>query len=561
MENRKYEIELEVITPLSVGAGGDKDWIKGIDYIQHKGKVYVLDMRKMMDVGVDINTLSSLFVNSDNEGVIKLLGNNLDKVSKYVFESPANTTNPIKTFLRTQLYDRPVIAGSSIKGSVRSALFNYLRKDEKRNEDVFGSMKEGTDFMRFIQVGDVEMPETILVNSKIFNLRKDENSWTGGWKHSGGNAGETTSAYRPVGFNTLYECVAPGEVGYGTITLASKVFDLVSVSGSFMKYSEKKGELIRDIRGLFHVINNQTRHYLEKEKTFFETFRAERSDELVDCVEYLLDLIPDDDTYCLLKMSAGVGFHSITGDWQYQDYCDEPGVWESGKHNGKKKYKSRKTALYDDTLNLMGFVKLRIMNENESCNSKALMDERHKEILDDILANCNKRDEENRQKEESERLKQEERKAEEEKQERYRLLLEQANALCLEDKWDDAIAKANEAAAIYPNLDEPVRLVENCKTFKARAEFIKEQKEKEQQRFGNPLSEVIAGKTSAGNIIGTTAKWIKENNVSLGDAEYTILLNALNALPAKEKKKVSRKDLLKFMSEEMAERLLGEIVR
>ena len=62
MENKKYPIELEVVTPLSVGAGNDNDWIRGTDFIQKKGKVYVLDFQKMAASGVDINMLSSLFL-------------------------------------------------------------------------------------------------------------------------------------------------------------------------------------------------------------------------------------------------------------------------------------------------------------------------------------------------------------------------------------------------------------------------------------------------------------------------------------------------------------------
>ena len=30
MENKKYAIELEVVTPLSVGAGNDNDWMRGM---------------------------------------------------------------------------------------------------------------------------------------------------------------------------------------------------------------------------------------------------------------------------------------------------------------------------------------------------------------------------------------------------------------------------------------------------------------------------------------------------------------------------------------------------
>ena len=201
MEDRKYPIELEVITPLSVGAGNDNEWVKGLDFVQKDGKVYVIDMQKVAAVDVDTNALTALFLKSDDLGISQLLGNKIDSLSRYVFDLPVKTDNNIKTFLRTQFFDKPVVAGSSIKGSVRSALFHYLRTNEEKNEDVFGTMKDGTDFMRFIRVGDVEMPATVLVNTKLFNLRKEGTEWLGGWKHL---MNKTTGNYNPVGFNTLY---------------------------------------------------------------------------------------------------------------------------------------------------------------------------------------------------------------------------------------------------------------------------------------------------------------------------------------------------------------------
>ena len=63
-------------------------------------------------------------------------------------------------------------------------------------------------------------------------------------------------------------------------------------------------------------------------------------------------------------MSAGSGFHSITGDWQFKNYS-QTGIWEQGRHAGKKKYKSRKIAEWNGYLSLMGFVKLRYILPEE----------------------------------------------------------------------------------------------------------------------------------------------------------------------------------------------------
>ena len=224
MNDQKYSIEMTVITPLAVGAGDDNEWALGFDYVQKDGKVYILDMKKVGESGVNIDLLSQMFLKSDMTGISTLLGDNLKDVSRYVFDSPATTTNPIKSFLRTQLFDKPLVAGSSIKGAIRSILFTALRDDERDDKAVFGEMKDGTVFMRFIRVGDIEMPDTCLVNTKVFNLRKEDSNWAGGWKHG---EHETNGQFRQTGFNTLYECVPSGKQGYGSIVMAAHAFEML----------------------------------------------------------------------------------------------------------------------------------------------------------------------------------------------------------------------------------------------------------------------------------------------------------------------------------------------
>ena len=557
MEDKRFDIELEVVTPLSVGAGNDNDWMRGIDYVQKDGKVYVLDIKKVVEHGIDIGRLTNLFENSDEKGISLLIGNKMDDVSRLVFNSPVYTTNPIKSFLRTQLFGKPIVAGSSIKGSVRSALFQYLREKENTNEEVFGTMNDGTDFMRFVHIADIEMPKTILVNTKLFNLRKDGNDWTGGWKHA---MSETTAQYRPNGFNTLYECVAPGQKGLGSISLAGKAFEvLASNTDKIISYKDKKKQLLAgDISELFRVINQVTMGYLLKEKAFFEKYAAERSDELVDCVNALLDMIPDDGSYCLMKMSAGVGFHAITGDWQYEDY-GLTGTWTDGRNAGKKKYKSRKTADYNGRLQLMGFVKLRALNADELAQRADSLATEHADIIQSILAPLKQREEERLQRQEAERQRQLTTEAERQKQQQFQGVVEQAQRLYQDKLWADAIAKAEEALSICPNSVEIQTLIDQCKKEKEIEEFRLSEQSAAAQRFERPLADVIKDKTSAGNLIGTTIKWLKGK--TFGEQELQALTNEARLLPIKEQKKLKSKrgDLLKAIGEEWTDQFFNKI--
>lgn len=367
--NKRCQIKIEVVTPLSVGAGTSNDWIRGADYMIRGNKVYVIDLEKVVAQEIHIDKLSELLAKADEKGVDELIGDKVEKVSKFIFDLPAISTNPIKTFLRSQLHNKPVIAGSSLKGAIRSVLFSSFRDEERDSGAVLGNIKDNTDFMRFIQIGDTEMETTSLVNTRLFNLWKerDKDIWHSGWKHSNNF---TSKDYEPMGFNTLFECVLPGMTGIGNIKFAKDAFSSIVSDfkiGKKIKYATAKTELLTlGTEKLFSIINDATWDYLQKEKEFFSKYpEAERVNEIMEGIDDLLDQIPpkSDSSYCILKMSAGSGFHSITGDWQYEDYL-KTGLRTKYVNNKPVKipnYKSRKIVEYNGKLQLMGFVKLTAM--------------------------------------------------------------------------------------------------------------------------------------------------------------------------------------------------------
>lgn len=559
MEDKRYPIELEVITPLSVGAGNDNEWVKGLDFVQKDGKVYVIDMQKVAAAGVDVGALTALFLKSDDRGISQLLGNKIGELSRYVFDLPAKTDNNIKTFLRTQFYDKPVVVGSSIKGSIRSALFNYLRTDEQKNEDVFGTMKDGSDFMRFVRVSDVEMPSTVLVNTKLFNLRKEGEEWLGGWKQM---MNKTTDSYNSEGFNTLYECVAPGNKGLGNISLAANTFSLLEKYGqSKSPYASKKRTLLNEpISSLFQVINDVTKGYLQKERAFFLNYDAERSDELLNCIDSLLSMIPTDGSSCLLKMSAGVGFHAITGDWQYDDY-DKTKLWTEGRHAGKKKYKSRKIAEYNHRLQLMGFVRLHALSQDELSEKEQALQESHHTQQEQMLDVIKQREAESQKKQAEELARQHAAEQERQKQEEYNRLILQAKQDKNSELWDAATAILEKAAVLYPEKTEVALLKAECQKAKDIADYRLQEQRDVEQKFSQPLSDVIRGKTSAGNLVGTTMKWLKIDGHTFEQTEQNAFLNEARQLSPKELKNLRSKlsALSKIVGKDVTAQLCNEL--
>lgn len=370
--NEVYQLDIVVLTPLHAGAGSEKDLVKGLDYVQKDGQVFLLNQKKVLQE-IDISTLSNVLLNRDDSQLISKLSGKLDKVSDTVYEMPVTSDNDIKSFFRNGLSNKPVLPGSSLKGAIRSILFSYLKNKSQDNEDeVFGKAADGDTFMRFIKISDASFDRLSLSNTKIFNLQKVGDSWQGAWKH-GGN--QTDARFKPAGFNTLYEVLPPKASSKVTISLADKTFDSFNINNRH-KFGDKKENIIHHpIEFLFDIINQHTTEYITKQIAFYNKYPNNETDAIIMNLKSVLDQIPEDNCWCVLKMSAGSGFHSITGDWQY-DKHHELGLWtgedaikyklsfkQKEKYIGnKEKFKSRKIAIGSSSDEFkytpMGFVKI-----------------------------------------------------------------------------------------------------------------------------------------------------------------------------------------------------------
>ena len=597
MTDKRYRIELEVLTPLHIGMGSENDWVRGADFAQKDGKVYVIDIRKAVEKGIDI---SNLFVSNGQRtrnGIEEIDSKRLESISKYIFTSPQSTKNDIKSFLRNQFLESPVVAGSSIKGAIRSALFNHLgedylnkqrgkvSKDSQLVKYVFGDMNKGSDFMRFIRITDIEipkknnypnMPGTVLVNTKLFNLQNNEpdKKWHGGWKNG---LDHTERDFHSDQFNTLFECVEPGQKGEGAIIFAKSSYDLFIKKGleSLVKkgeepnYANEKKQLMdSDINKLFRVINKATKKYLEEEETFFSKYdEADHAEQIVESIKELKKLIPNENTdtgtFCLIKMSAGVGYHAITGNWVYDNFI-ETGT-ANGKPDGKKNKKSRKIALYRGNnsrpyltgYELMGFVKLRVISEKDKEYDKLL--EEADKLMDsgnwkDAYLKAKKaksmvpsRNDHDKLLAECEELqKKEDREVEEQRiLNIYNGCIVEAKILMNAKKWHEAKLKAESAEELNEKL--------NVKQSAHRQIIDKCDKA---IKYSKPLSDILKNGMSIGNIIGTTETWIEYQK--FGEKEYQVLRNCLTGIKEREFRK-KQGELTKVIGESLANRLLTEL--
>lgn len=382
--NEKYYLAMEPLTPVSIGAGAENDWVENVDFVADRKYLYKFNLRKLM---VDKGRIIS-----DNMGKTSLyaaIGPQILSNPNYAkrFKRPSdvdgnavNIENPIKAIVKNNLTGNPVVPGSSLKGAIRSIIYKELKVNGAKEQEVFGSASRGDDFMRFFKISDAEFEKSKLINTKIFNLHKEGGDWIGGWKHKN----DTNTVFSSSGFNTFYECIVPGCEGYLSIMISPLAYKQYGDKYHHLKDNEKRLFFGNGIISLFKIINKHTIEYLEKELSFFKKYyQAECSDEIIECIESLKQEIEsiskDYPDSCILRMSAGSGFHSITGDWQFVDFSK--GMFDRKRADrrdliaaGKILPKSRKIADTDDGLKLMGFVRLTRINEDEYCQWNIISD-------------------------------------------------------------------------------------------------------------------------------------------------------------------------------------------
>lgn len=544
--NNKHNIEIEVLTPLSIGAGQEKDWVRGVDFVVDNSRLYKLNLKKIVASGVNVEDLSTFFANKDESGLKSKFVGKLDEVSDFSMPYPANTENDVKVFVKNQLSNNPILTGSSLKGSIRSILFDYLGGDSKDGKEIFGSPVKGDEFMRFIKILDAEFDNTELVNTKIFNLQGGGKNWRGGWKKE---QFKTDSRFSSTGFNTIYECLVPQQRGFSSILFSENRFsnfgetyysnEIIKLNIELDKVKDKNlnkqksiekqikdltllsnlvedKQRVFDLKDFFAIINNHTKKYLDKERFFFKKYSTDKTDEIVESIDRLLNQIPEDNSYCIMKMSAGSGFHSITGDWQLNDYSidglDTSKKVSRGLLEGKKSAKSRKIAICNGTLSLMGFVKLRPVSDEEikKAEEERIYKLQHaEEIRQAQLAAEIIRQEQERQaaKEYEERVA------------KYKSLVEKATTLYNEDNINEAKTLCDEAERMFPQMTLHLSLKTLIEGKHRQKEFENQQKVKaeieQQERAAKnaiPLKDKITNATRIGTLCGNVETWLKYGN-------------------------------------------------
>ena len=372
--NSNYQLGIQILTPVHIGAGAEKNWFKGMDYFSKDGYVFVLDSnqlyRKLMQhsyrngTALDRYTelLSGGYFDRLERFVLDEVGINLDEVCLYQFEYKQTPTE-IRSLVRDG-NGNCYIPGSSIKGAIRSVLFNYLytatnakQINRTLENDLLGNFDKS--IMRYIRPYDAQMldtSQTELQNVLLFNLYNKGTRWISDYKQ---------------GFNLALESFMTDAQLSFRLSIADNLLTKIeryspnSVPLHVRKII-KKGT--NPLHTLFGIINSYTRLHLEREIAFFEKHpQAEGSKNLIGLLCDFRDECKENSAdSCILRLAWGSGFHGITGDWRFNNHLDtlnnpdrENMVWDTRTRSRQPaRYKSRRLANYGDTYDAMGFVRL-----------------------------------------------------------------------------------------------------------------------------------------------------------------------------------------------------------
>lgn len=371
--NTVETVQLEIVSPLHVGAAGEKLWIQNIDYFYNGEEVIIFDQSKL------IRTLAKAFTPNGTAALSayqNLLASNrnweieqfleecgiapfdIAKKEYAVSNAPASEIRPL---IRTGV-GQAIIPGSSIKGAIRSTIFHTLFKKFKPEEyrvdqTLFGDI--GNNIMKFIRPFDAVCNQTGLINCELFNLYQNYGNWESDYKQQ---------------FLISAEVFLPSANTSFRLAIADGLMSILKKEGNRIskyltpRYIDNVVKTDRPVQFLFKLINNYTRVHLEREIAFFKKYdQAEDTEYIIDNLESYL-AYTQDENQCLLRMAYGSGFHGITGDWRFSDHTStilrpdsKNKTWNATSRSKEPaRYKSRKITGLDVDATLMGFVKLKI---------------------------------------------------------------------------------------------------------------------------------------------------------------------------------------------------------
>ncbi len=350
INNNFFEVPVEVVSPVHIGGASEKNLKAGFDFFWEDGSLWIVQEKKLFKTlrthKVDIATFADRLA----MGEIRLysylkeeLGISISEVcQERSFPVSGKDSSDLKMMVKNGR-GNPILPGSSLKGSIRSVLFHHLEKNPKiqfRGErwwniqqEAFGKIQN--NLMRLLRIYDAEWTskDLTIINTKVLS-RGEELAMT--WKH---DRKGSVPEFDEEQFTTYYEILSPRAKSKIRIDFAEGLLNVLKQARRSLPPNTKLLFTKGPLKNLFSLINEFTKTHLTREIEFLcypESHRTTYTDAITNYMKDLINTIPEDNSSCFLRLGSGVGFHGISGDWQFEHHQDTLTEWRIGNKKGKK---------------------------------------------------------------------------------------------------------------------------------------------------------------------------------------------------------------------------------
>lgn len=370
------KIKIETITPVHIGSGNLLQY--GTDFvcgeINKSAYLGVIDDRKTLQFIGEKNIDKWVQSIERNESTVELVKRYAPNAKFTEFSKrlicnfvEIKSTDTLKECMHNG-FGLPYIPGSSIKGSIRTALLATLSntifnkegkiisgRDKKGNNKVSASKIEkelfgkdpNSDIFRFLQVGDAYFQEQAEISLRVVNLniRQKQSFW------------DTSKSQ-------LIEAIGLDESTDFEIKINNQAYNLARGDTARMPQE------MHSLTALFSTINMHTKKLVEQEIKYWKDFIHEDNVNLyIDKMNDILECTNHDDCQkgksCVLRIGHASGWRFITGAWaeNLTNFNDVVVPAARPRNNNYLEYDFPKSRRLDEDCDVLGFVKLSIIEE------------------------------------------------------------------------------------------------------------------------------------------------------------------------------------------------------
>ncbi len=382
----RQNFEITTLTPVHIGSGNELNG--NFEYVRfpNEQRVVVLDPSKILDVVGEENINKWVSAIEKRENLLTALPMltkvKPENIAQRFINVREHTPDPTKNAIKEQLFidnGKPAIPGSSLKGSIRTAILTKFIKenpyfvqreenlkdrkgrfsDNKLNAEYMGKEKAkwgvrhspNKDLLRFLRVGDIRFDvNTIVVKTEVVNF----------FRHGWGIKRDLSS---------YWECIPKGAKARGNLQIPEELLKRIAEKNYV---SSQKLKAIQ-VKKLFQTINAHTLHLIDREIDLWEDEgNPEAIGDLLEVLHELRGLVKGvNENSCVLRVGAGSGWEFMTGAWSndkdvHGEFILDDRTWQRLKSALRRRHysgdilfpKTRK--IIDEGLPL-GFVKISLI--------------------------------------------------------------------------------------------------------------------------------------------------------------------------------------------------------